>query len=127
MQILDTPEAMRALSESWRREGRIIGFVPTMGALHEGHLSLVEAARRECGVVVVSIFVNPAQFSSADDLDRYPRGEERDRRLAEEAGVRITGRLYADALSPPDGPASSYEAMFRHNVGLLVPAMRGNA
>jgi pantoate--beta-alanine ligase len=64
-----------------------IGLVPTMGAFHEGHLSLFRAARSECDVVVVSLFVNPAQFDQRDDLERYPRDEERDAELAEEEGV----------------------------------------
>ncbi len=70
------------------RDGRR-GLVPTMGAFHEGHLSLMRAARAECEVVVVSLFVNPAQFGANDDLDRYPRDERRDIRLAEEAGVDL--------------------------------------
>ena len=60
-----------------------VGLVPTMGAFHDGHLSLLRAARKECESVVVSIFVNPAQFGATDDLSRYPRDEDRDLRLAE--------------------------------------------
>lgn len=71
-----------------------IGFVPTMGALHEGHLSLIRRARTECDFVVVSLFVNPSQFNESGDLERYPRQEEHDRRLAAEAG--------ADLLFAPD-------------------------
>jgi pantoate--beta-alanine ligase len=66
-----------------------VGLVPTMGAFHEGHLSLFRAARAECDVVVVSLFVNPAQFGTGDDLDRYPRDEQRDLDLAHDADVDI--------------------------------------
>ncbi|MCA1682863.1 MAG: pantoate--beta-alanine ligase [Actinobacteria bacterium] len=77
-----------------------VGLVPTMGSFHEGHLSLMRAARAECDVVVVSLFVNPSQFGPGDDLKRYPRDEERDARLAEEAGVDVLFMPSADAMYP---------------------------
>ncbi len=83
------------------RRGDSIGFVPTMGAFHAGHLSLFEAARQENDAVVVSLFVNPAQFTAAEDLDRYPRDEERDLKLAEEAGADILFAPSVDELYPP--------------------------
>jgi pantoate--beta-alanine ligase len=72
-----------------RAERRLIGLVPTMGALHEGHLSLIRTARAECGFVVVWIFVNPTQFGPQEDLDRYPRDLERDRLLSTSAGADV--------------------------------------
>jgi pantoate--beta-alanine ligase len=77
-----------------------VGLVPTMGALHEGHLSLLRAARAECDLVVVSLFVNPAQFGTNEDLDRYPRDEERDAQLAEQEGVDLLFAPDADELYP---------------------------
>jgi pantoate--beta-alanine ligase len=77
-----------------------VGLVPTMGAFHAGHLALFEAARAENEVVVASLFVNPAQFGEGEDLDRYPRDEERDARLAEEAGVDVLFVPPADELYP---------------------------
>jgi len=82
------------------REGEI-GLVPTMGAFHEGHLALLRAARGENEVVVASLFVNPAQFGEAEDLERYPRDEERDARLAEEAGVDVLYVPAAEEIYPP--------------------------
>ena len=81
--------------------GGSIGLVPTMGAFHEGHLSLFRAARAESDAVVVSLFVNPVQFSSGEDLARYPRDEARDARLAEDAGVDILFAPKQDELYPP--------------------------
>jgi pantoate--beta-alanine ligase len=91
-----------------RREGRTIGLVPTMGFLHEGHVSLLRAARAETDVVVMSLFVNPTQFGPNEDLDRYPRDEEHDLRLATEAGVDF---VFAPAVAEiyPDGAATMVE------------------
>jgi len=89
MQIITSITAMQSLAESLRREGKRIGLVPTMGFLHEGHLSLMRAARQENDIVVASIFVNPAQFGPKEDLDRYPRDAEGDRKKCESVGVDI--------------------------------------
>ena len=78
-----------------------IGLVPTMGAFHEGHLSLFRAARAESEAVVVSLFVNPAQFTQSDDLDRYPRDEKRDAKVAEEVGVDLLFAPRPDEIYPP--------------------------
>ena len=90
-----------------RTDGRV-GLVPTMGAFHEGHLSLMRAARAECETVVVSLFVNPAQFGEVDDLARYPRDEERDAHLAENAGVDVLF-IPSAAEMYPDGFATWVE------------------
>jgi pantoate--beta-alanine ligase len=78
-----------------------IGLVPTMGAFHEGHLSLFRGARAENDLVVASLFVNPAQFGEGEDLERYPRNEERDARLAEEAGVDVLFAPPLEEIYPP--------------------------
>ena len=80
---------MRSASRAVRREGRRLGFVPTMGALHEGHLSLVRAAKTACDLVAASIFVNPTQFGPNEDLAKYPRSFERDCELLERKGVEL--------------------------------------
>src|SRR6476469_5208387 len=87
VKLLRGKDELRTALEPARRRGSTIGLVPTMGYLHEGHLSLLRAARAGCDVVVMSLFVNPTQFGPNEDLDRYPRDEERDLRLAAGAGV----------------------------------------
>jgi pantoate--beta-alanine ligase len=94
--------ALRELVGHARAQGKSVGLVPTMGALHEGHLSLVRMARAECGFVVVSIFVNPLQFAPGEDLKRYPRAPEKDRQLLEEAGVDLTYIPDPAGFYPPD-------------------------
>ena len=89
MKTLRTVAALRSALNGPRRAGRSIGLGPTMGALHEGHLSLIRRARSLCDEVVVTLFVNPAQFDDASDLAAYPRGEQRDATLAAEAGADI--------------------------------------
>ena len=89
MQVFDTAALLRQYLTAQRAAGRRIGFVPTMGYLHAGHLSLVHAAQRECDVVVMSIFVNPKQFGPQEDFTTYPRDLDRDLRLAREAGVNV--------------------------------------
>jgi pantoate--beta-alanine ligase len=94
--------ALRELLAPERRAGTRVGLVPTMGAFHEGHLSLMRRARAGCDLVVVSLFVNPAQFGPSEDLDAYPRDEQRDAALAEAEGVDV---LFAPPLEQvyPDG------------------------
>ncbi|MGA8500899.1 MAG: pantoate--beta-alanine ligase [Candidatus Sulfotelmatobacter sp.] len=95
MRIYQTIEEMRTASRAARRGGGRLGFVPTMGALHEGHLSLVRAARAACDIVAASIFVNPTQFGPNEDLARYPRDFERDRDLLGKEGVEL---LFAPSI-----------------------------
>src|SRR5262245_16617062 len=102
MRIIETADAVRQASRAARREGRRVALVPTMGALHAGHLSLVEEARRRADLVVLSIFVNPTQFGPAEDFASYPRDLPRDASLAEEAGVDVLFHpSSAGALYPP--------------------------
>ncbi|MGH2896512.1 MAG: pantoate--beta-alanine ligase [Solirubrobacteraceae bacterium] len=106
MRTVRTVSELRGQLADARRAGRTIGLVPTMGAFHNGHLSLMRRAREACDVVVVSLFVNPAQFNEAADLDVYPRDEERDTGLAAEQGVDY---LFAPQVTEvyPDGHATS--------------------
>lgn len=89
LKICATTDEMRTASRALRHAGRRLGLVPTMGALHEGHLSLVRAAKASCDVVAASIFVNPTQFGPNEDLEKYPRSFERDRELLEREGVEL--------------------------------------
>ncbi len=101
MTTVRSVSAMKALARGWRREGRRIGFVPTMGGLHEGHLSLVRESKARADVTVVSIFVNPIQFGPNEDFQKYPRDLEKDSALLSEAGV--DGLFHPDAaeIYPP--------------------------
>lgn len=99
--LVRAKDDLRAALAEHRRAGRSIGLVPTMGALHEGHLSLLRAARAECEVVVMSLFVNPAQFGPGEDLDRYPRDEARDLELAAAAGVDFVYAPPVTEVYPP--------------------------
>jgi pantoate--beta-alanine ligase len=101
MKILSTIAEMRAASRAVRREGRRLGFVPTMGALHEGHLSLVRAARKQSDVVAASIFVNPTQFGPKEDFSKYPRSFERDCELLRQEGVELLFAPTAEEMYPP--------------------------
>ena len=105
MQIIGEPLQMQRVAEEARRAGKSIGCVPTMGALHEGHLSLIRRSRAENDLVVMTLFVNPIQFDRKDDLARYPRDLDRDARLAGEAGVDIIYSPGVDEMYP-DGYAT---------------------
>jgi pantoate--beta-alanine ligase len=101
MLTVRTVAAVRAELREPRRAGRTIGLVPTMGALHDGHLSLIRRARGASDVVVVSLFVNPAQFNDAADLDAYPRDERRDAEAAAQVGADVLFAPPPDEVYPP--------------------------
>ena len=101
MRIVRSKAELREALAPARRAGHSVGLVPTMGYLHEGHLSLLTTARERCDVVVMSLFVNPAQFGPGEDLDSYPRDEARDTALAEREGVDV---LYAPPLTEVYAP-----------------------
>jgi pantoate--beta-alanine ligase len=102
MQICNTIDQARDACRQARRAGARIGLVPTMGALHDGHLSLVRAAKAQCNYVVVSIFVNPLQFGPSEDFSKYPRTFERDRDLLERQGVNLIFAPSVDEMYPKD-------------------------
>lgn len=110
MRIARTVAELREALAPTRCEGRTIGLVPTMGALHDGHLSLVHHARERCDLVVVSLFVNPAQFNERGDLKRYPRDERRDAKIAAAAGADV---LFAPSIDEvyPSGFATTVEVL----------------
>jgi pantoate--beta-alanine ligase len=122
--IVRTATGLRSLLEPSRRAGRTIGLVPTMGALHEGHLSLIRRARAQCEVVVVSLFVNPTQFAPGEDFERYPRDEPRDRSLAAREGADV---LFAPSTQEmyPAGEATTVEVPSLAGVLCGAPDRRG--
>ena len=99
--VVSTEEALRQAVAAARRERKTIGLVPTMGALHAGHVSLIDAARAADGFVVVSIFVNPTQFGPNEDFPRYPRPLERDLKFCASAGVDLVFTPDAATMYPP--------------------------
>jgi len=104
LKILHAPADLQTVADAWRRSGKRIGFVPTMGALHEGHAALMRQARAASDVVVVSIFVNPAQFGKGEDFAKYPRMLESDRERVRDAGVDVlfvpeTAGMYPDGYA----------------------------
>jgi pantoate--beta-alanine ligase len=99
--VVSTEEPLRQAVAAARRAGKTVGFVPTMGALHAGHVSLIDAARAADGFVVVSIFVNPTQFGPHEDFSRYPRPLERDLELCAAAGVDLVFTPDAPMMYPP--------------------------
>jgi pantoate--beta-alanine ligase len=101
MRTARTQGELRHRVEAWRREGVKIGFVPTMGALHEGHLSLVRIARERTDRVVASVFVNPTQFGPTEDFNRYPRQPEKDAALLEAAGCDLLFLPGVETIYPP--------------------------
>ena len=101
MIIVRQVDALRDVVRAARARGERIALVPTMGALHDGHRALMRRAREECACVVVSLFVNPAQFTEPADLDRYPRDEARDVRMMESVGVHVLFAPEVDEVYPP--------------------------
>lgn len=123
MKILRKASEVQETVTRARAAGLTIGFVPTMGALHEGHLSLVRQARRECGLVIASIFVNPLQFGPAEDLDRYPRPFEEDCALLEK---EKTDLLFAPGVDEmyPAGFSTRVALQDRELTDILCGAVR---
>ncbi len=104
MEVIRTVPELRAACDRARAEGRSVGFVPTMGAFHEGHRSLLRRARAECGLAVCSIFVNPIQFDDPADLAAYPRDEAADLREAEALGIDLAFVPSVEAMYPTGAP-----------------------
>lgn len=118
MQVLHTKNELISLIDNFKKEDKSIGFVPTMGALHEGHLSLVKESKKNSDITVVSIFVNPTQFNDAEDLKRYPRTLDKDVELLEKAGCDVVFAPAVEEIYPePDTR--------KFNFGYLESVMEG--
>ena len=109
IKIVRTASDLAALIGAWRGDGKIIGLVPTMGALHAGHMALVHQAKKTCDKVCVTLFVNPTQFGEGEDFNSYPRDEEKDRTMLQDAGADI---LYAPSVDEmyPNGTTATLSA-----------------
>ncbi|GAA0297306.1 pantoate--beta-alanine ligase [Gracilibacillus halotolerans] len=102
MKVIRTVKEMSSVTDEFKKRGQTIGFVPTMGYLHEGHTALIDYAKQQCDIVITSIFVNPLQFGPNEDFDQYPRDEERDTELAEKHRVDILFMPSVDEMYPDD-------------------------
>ena len=102
VEILKTPEDLRKFTKSLRAQNKTLGFVPTMGALHEGHLTLARTALEDCDACIVSIFVNPKQFAPHEDFDRYPRQLDKDAELLASVGVNAVFAPEVEVMYPKD-------------------------
>lgn len=123
--VAKTANEVRAFVAAARAARKVVGLVPTMGALHEGHLALMRRAKSECGCVVVSVFVNPTQFRPSEDLERYPRDLDADVRKAGEVGVEL---LFAPEVETmyPRGDATFVEVTGRLTEGMCAPHRPGH-
>lgn len=109
MIILRNSEELKTWIETHKNSGKTIGFVPTMGALHEGHISLVRQSKSENDLTIVSVFVNPTQFNNPEDLEKYPRTEEADAQLLEQAGVDVVFFPAVKTIYPEDQISESFD------------------
>lgn len=121
MQIFHSKNSLSLTLNELRKEGKSIGFVPTMGALHEGHISLVKKAKSECDVVVVSIFVNPTQFNNKSDLEKYPRIPEKDVPMLKAAGGDLLF-MPDEKEMYPEGAVSSLKQLPLGSLGEVMEA-----
>lgn len=121
MIVVETKQDLKNKIFSYQQNHQSIGFVPTMGFLHEGHVRLIEEARKANDIVVLSIFVNPLQFGPTEDFDAYPRDAERDEEIAKQAGVDVVFRPQVEEMYP-DEP--SYTVFVRNRVDVLCGKSR---
>lgn len=122
MEIIEKVKDMQAYSQDLRVEGKVIAFVPTMGYLHEGHLSLMSEGRKRGDVLVVSVFVNPTQFGPGEDYQKYPRDLERDNKLMEGVGVDVVFYPGAEEVYPEDYQTYvTIEEMTKNLCGIFRP------
>ena len=124
MKIIRDIDKMKTYSKIMRKQNKLIGLVPTMGYLHEGHLSLIKNARKQSDVVIVSIFVNPTQFGQSEDFEKYPRNIEKDEELAKACGVDVLFYPEKDAMYPEG--FSTYVNVERLTASLCGKSRKGH-